>query len=118
MEAPVFVSEQDPDGWADAIAMKFIHSSDALLKDIQTYPMKHRFWSHPRHFWNRSKAIRRAWRIEEMGSDNLLYFRAFKGLYSSEMSNPEEYSESMKLVNELMATLTKHARMRMGSFYT
>lgn len=115
MNLPILVTEIGDMNWADAIAERFIQHDEAMNDNLRSYPRAYRFWSNPRHFWNRRKVINRALNASAMSSTDAIYLRSFINMYSKVITDVDTIMMKLDLRNERMAAVSKFVEERMES---
>lgn len=114
MDHTVLISEIDNlDRWGDVIAERFIQRDETLIDSLKSYPRGHKYWSDPKHFWNRRRVIDRALGLSAESSTNAIYFRSFISIYGDSVSNPDVLKEKLELRNERMSTMSRFVEERM-----
>lgn len=111
----MYADLSEPDRWADAIAERFILHSEALIDNLKSYPRKYKYWSNPKHFWNRHAVIRRSIKTVAMSQTDFTYFRSFVEIYRGELSEMDVTIRKMELRNERTSVVSAYINARMGS---
>jgi len=116
MNVPILVSTvEEIDRWADLIADRFVKHSESLIDNLKSYPRKYRFWSNPRHFWNRHAVLNRTLRTVTMAFTDATYFRSFVDIYSDKITDVDTVREEIDLRIERLTTVSRFIEERMGS---